>query len=67
VTFQEFLVSRDTRIEYWQMKKELFYELKNAKPMIFINRTETPYDQLATVIFREIAGQVLSDITEGIT
>ena len=32
VTFQEFLTSRDARIEYWQMKKELFYELKNAKP-----------------------------------
>lgn len=32
VTFQEFLASRDARIEYWRMKKELFNELKNAKP-----------------------------------
>jgi NAD-dependent deacetylase len=32
VTFQEFLSSHDARVEYWSMKKELFHELKNAKP-----------------------------------
>lgn len=32
VTFQEFLSSRDARAEYWSMKKELFLEMKNAKP-----------------------------------
>jgi NAD-dependent deacetylase len=32
VTFQEFLSSHDARVEYWSMKKELFDEMKNAKP-----------------------------------
>ncbi|MEW6571065.1 MAG: NAD-dependent deacylase [Nitrospirota bacterium] len=32
VTFQEFLSSHDSRVEYWKMKKELFYEMKDAKP-----------------------------------
>lgn len=32
VTFQEFLSSHDARVEYWSMKKELFLEMKNAKP-----------------------------------
>jgi NAD-dependent deacetylase len=32
VTFQEFLSSHDARVEYWKMKKELFYEMKDAKP-----------------------------------
>ena len=32
VTFQEFLSSYDARVEYWKMKKELFYEMKDAKP-----------------------------------
>jgi NAD-dependent deacetylase len=32
VTFQEFLSSHNARVEYWKMKKELFYEMKDAKP-----------------------------------
>ena len=32
VTFQEFLASRDARMEYWKMKKELFDEMKDARP-----------------------------------
>jgi NAD-dependent deacetylase len=32
VTFQEFLSSHDARVEYWSMKKELFLEMKDAKP-----------------------------------
>lgn len=32
VTFQEFLASHDARVEYWKMKKELFHEIKDAKP-----------------------------------
>jgi len=32
VTFQEFLASHDARVEYWKMKKELFREIKDAKP-----------------------------------
>src|SRR4030043_1384277 len=34
--------------------------------LIFINRTETPYDSLASVIFRENAGQVLGEMVEGL-
>lgn len=34
--------------------------------LIFINRSETPYDHLAAVVFRESAGQVTADIVEGI-
>lgn len=30
--FQEFLSSHDARVEYWRMKKELFREIKDAKP-----------------------------------
>jgi NAD-dependent deacetylase len=42
-------------------------EAKRAGAMlIFINRTETPYDHIAAVIFRESAGQVLREIVEGI-
>ena len=32
--------------------------------LIFINHTETPYDNLASVIFRENAGVVLRDILD---
>ncbi len=32
VTFQEFLSSYEARVEYWKMKKEIFYEMKDAKP-----------------------------------
>jgi NAD-dependent deacetylase len=32
VTYQEFLSSHDARVEYWQMKKELFNEMKDAVP-----------------------------------
>jgi NAD-dependent deacetylase len=32
VTFQDFLSSHEARVEYWKMKKELFYEMKDAKP-----------------------------------
>lgn len=32
VTFQEFISSHESRVEYWKMKKELFSEIKNAKP-----------------------------------
>lgn len=38
-------------------------EAKSAgAELIFINRTETPYDNIASVIFRENAGIVLRDI-----
>ncbi|MEN8263652.1 MAG: Sir2 family NAD-dependent protein deacetylase [Nitrospirota bacterium] len=32
VTYQEFIASHDARVEYWSMKKELFNEMKDAKP-----------------------------------
>ncbi|MGE5238618.1 MAG: SIR2 family NAD-dependent protein deacylase [Chloroflexota bacterium] len=32
--------------------------------LVFVNRTETPYDDLATVVFRERAGEVLPLIVE---
>jgi NAD-dependent deacetylase len=32
VTYQEFLSSHDARVEYWQMKKELFREMRGSKP-----------------------------------
>lgn len=32
VTYQEFLSSREARVEYWKMKKELFREMKDSKP-----------------------------------
>ncbi|HUK99265.1 MAG TPA: Sir2 family NAD-dependent protein deacetylase [Nitrospirota bacterium] len=35
---------------------------RNGAKLIFINRTETPYDGLAALIFREDAGVVLSNI-----
>jgi NAD-dependent deacetylase len=34
--------------------------------LIFINRTETPYDRLASVIFRENTGEVLGDIPDAL-
>jgi NAD-dependent deacetylase len=32
VTYQEFLSSHEARVEYWSMKKELYKELKKARP-----------------------------------
>lgn len=32
VTYQEFLLSHDARVEYWTMKKEFYNELKSAQP-----------------------------------
>lgn len=32
VTFQEFLLSHEARVEYWTMKKDLYKEMKGAKP-----------------------------------
>ena len=32
VTYQEFIASHDARVEYWNMKKELYREIKDAKP-----------------------------------
>jgi NAD-dependent deacetylase len=32
VTYQEFLLSHDARVEYWTMKKEFYNELKSARP-----------------------------------
>lgn len=32
ITYQEFLASREARVEYWQMKRELLHEMKGAKP-----------------------------------
>jgi NAD-dependent deacetylase len=32
VTYQEFLSSREARMEYWSMKRELYRELKGSKP-----------------------------------
>jgi len=37
---------------------------ENGAKLIFINSTETPYDSIATQIFRENAGEVLSKIVE---
>ena len=34
--------------------------------LIFINRTETPYDHFASIVFRESAGQVLAEIVQGL-
>ncbi len=34
--------------------------------LIFVNRTETPQDHLATVVFREDIGQVLQDLVTGL-
>lgn len=38
---------------------------RSGATLIFINRTETPWDHIATVIFRESAGEVLTDIGSG--
>lgn len=32
VTYQEFLLSHEARVEYWTMKKEFYNELKSARP-----------------------------------
>jgi len=32
VTYQEFLISHEARVEYWTMKKEFYNELKSARP-----------------------------------
>ena len=32
VTYQEFIASHDARVEYWKMKKELYNEIRNARP-----------------------------------
>ncbi len=32
VTYQEFLASKEAREEYWKMKKELYSEMKGARP-----------------------------------
>lgn len=32
VTYQEFIESHESRIEYWNMKKELYEEMKDARP-----------------------------------
>jgi len=32
VTYQEFISSHDARVEYWNMKKELYREIKDAEP-----------------------------------
>jgi NAD-dependent deacetylase len=37
---------------------------EHGAKLIFINRTETPYDSIASIIFRENAGEVLSKIME---
>ncbi len=31
VTYQEFIASHDARVEYWQMKKELYKEIRDAR------------------------------------
>jgi NAD-dependent deacetylase len=35
--------------------------------LIYINRTETPSDHLAEIVFRESAGEVLTSIVGGLT
>jgi NAD-dependent deacetylase len=58
VTFQEFLASRDARVEYWSMKKELFLQMKGAKPnkahlaLVGLERT----GKLACLITQNIDG-----------
>jgi NAD-dependent deacetylase len=32
ITYQEFVSSRDSRVEYWRMKNDLFKEVKGAEP-----------------------------------
>jgi len=32
VTFQEFVRSREARVEFWTMKRDFFYELQQARP-----------------------------------
>lgn len=32
VTYQEFIASHDARVEYWNMKKELYNEMKDSRP-----------------------------------
>lgn len=32
ITYQEFLSSREARVEYWRMKHELYREMKGARP-----------------------------------
>ncbi len=32
VTYQEFIASHEARVEYWQMKRELFNEMRSAVP-----------------------------------
>lgn len=40
---------------------------RNGAKLIFINRTETPWDEIADIIFRENAGDVLSKIEAGVS
>ena len=56
VTYQEFLSSHDARVEYWQMKKELFREMRGSKP----NRA---HDSLAAL---ERSGKLRCLITQNI-
>jgi len=39
---------------------------EHGAKLIFINRTETPYDGIATLLFRENAGEVLSGIMKNV-
>ncbi len=56
VTYQEFIASHDARVEYWSMKKELFNEMKGAKP----NEAHTALAKL------EKAGKLKCLITQNI-
>jgi NAD-dependent deacetylase len=56
VTFQEFLSSHEARVEYWKMKKELFYEMKDANP----NKAHTAIAKL------ERMGKLICLITQNI-
>ncbi len=56
VTYQEFISSHEARVEYWRMKKELFSEIKDAKP----NKAHTAIAEL------EKTGKLLCLVTQNI-
>jgi len=56
VLFQEFLASEEARRRYWQMRREGYYEMKNAKP----NEGHLALARL------EAAGRIIAVITQNI-
>jgi NAD-dependent SIR2 family protein deacetylase len=56
--------ARPCRLNQQPQSRERLY--RAGAKLIFINRTETPYDQLASILFRENTGEVLGEIVEGL-